>query len=355
LTIGFARRFATYKRSTLLFSNIERLIKLVTHKNHPVQFIFAGKAHPHDDPGKRLIQEIVRVAHRPELRRHIVFLEDYDLNCAHYLVQGVDVWLNTPRRPLEASGTSGMKAVFNGALNLSILDGWWDEGYNGENGWAIGRGEEYADTDYQDKVESEALFQILENEVIRLFYHRGPDDVPEHWVRKMKKSMTSLGPVFNTNRMVTEYAEKYYIPQVEKLNRLQENGFKLVKEFTIWKKRIRDNWSKLKIGTIETGSLEELPVGSDLEVSAQVNLGELTPDDVQVEIYYGRIDEKQKITSPQIVGMQTEEKLQDNIFKYKGKILCQITGQQGLTVRVLPKHPELLNRFQTNLVTWANT
>jgi starch phosphorylase len=353
LTIGFARRFATYKRATLLFKDLDRLTKLVTDKNHPVQIIFAGKAHPHDDPGKRLIQEVERISRRADLRRHIVFLEDYDLNCAHYLVQGVDVWLNTPRRPMEASGTSGMKAVFNGAINLSILDGWWDEGYNGKNGWAIGRGEDYTDTEYQDLIESSALFRILENEVVRLFYLRGPDDIPEHWVKLMKQSMTTLGPVFNTNRMVTEYTEKFYMPLTLRRDTLAARQFEGIRELATWKAKVREAWSGVKVETVIVEPKHEWSVGAKLPVQATIILGRLTPKEVRVEIYFGQIDGNQNLYNTQTVAMTPEDGQQGGRVLFKGEIPCGSTGQHGLTVRVLPAHPNLAQRTETNLITWS--
>ncbi|NTV51997.1 MAG: glycosyltransferase family 1 protein [Candidatus Firestonebacteria bacterium] len=353
LTIGFARRFATYKRATLLFKDLERLTRLLTDKNRPVQIILAGKAHPHDDAGKGLIQEVQRIARRADLRRHIVFLEDYDLNCAHYLVQGVDVWLNTPRRPMEASGTSGMKAVFNGAINLSILDGWWDEGYNGKNGWAIGRGEEYADTEYQDRMESAALFQILENEVIRQFYLRGSDDIPEVWVKLMKQSMTSLGPVFNTNRMVTEYTEKFYQPQTQRLDVLAAQQYAGIRELAAWKSKVRGAWGEIKIESVNVEPRHDWSTGTMLPVKAVVHLGRLAPEDVQVEIFYGRIDGDQKLFDSRVVSMVRQNPLPGGKFSFQGEIPCAVTGQHGLTVRVTPAHPNLGQRTETNLITWS--
>jgi len=353
LTIGFARRFATYKRATLIFRDIERLTRLATNKNRPVQIIFAGKAHPNDDPGKRLIQEVTRIARRPELRRHIVFLEDYDLNTAHYLLQGIDVWLNNPRRPLAASGTSGMKAIFNGGLNCSILDGWWDEGYNGENGWAIGRGEEYSDNEYQDRVESASLYQILENEIVPLFYDRGPDDIPEKWIQRMKSSMTSLGPVFNTNRMVTEYAERLYVPQVERLHKNLADNCRTARNLAAWKYKVASAWDSIKIEKVEAESAREFPVGSLLPVKATVFVGSLQPEDIQVEIYYGLVDGNQNIHDTHTVVMKPIKTAANDRLVFEGAIPCSVTGHHGYTVRVMPSHPDLAERFETNLIVWA--
>ncbi|MBN1595712.1 alpha-glucan family phosphorylase [candidate division FCPU426 bacterium] len=353
LTIGFARRVATYKRATLIFKDIERLIQLITDKNRPIQIIFAGKAHPHDEPGKRLIQEVIKIARRGEMRRYIVFLEDYDLNCAHYLVQGVDVWLNNPRRPLEASGTSGMKAVFNGCLNCSILDGWWDEGFNGNNGWAIGRGEEYENKEYQDQVESASFYQILENEIIPLFYDRGPDNIPENWIKMMKRSMTSLGPIFNTNRMVTEYTEKFYIPLMQRLNKMKDNDCTDVRKFAVWKAKVLSAWGGLKIDKVQTLTEKEYPVGAELQVRAAVKMGDLTPEDIQVEVFYGHIDERQMMYNTNSIPMEPEKDSKGSKVSFVGSVPCTQTGNHGFTIRVLPKHPDLAHRFELNLVAWA--
>ena len=243
LTIGFARRFATYKRATLLLRDAERLIRILTNKDRPVQIIFAGKAHPHDNPGKELIRQIIHFARRPEVRRRMVFIEDYDMTVARYLVQGVDVWLNTPRRPLEASGTSGMKATLNGAINVSILDGWWAEGYNVNTGWAIGSGEEYGDEAYQDEVESNALYDLLEKEIVPLFYTRSADGLPRAWISRMKTAMRTICPFFNTNRMVCQYAEESYLPALARYNALTDNHLERARALAAWKARVRASWA----------------------------------------------------------------------------------------------------------------
>jgi len=221
LVIGFARRFATYKRANLIFQDIERLLELVHDQYHPVQFIFAGKAHPADDPGKLLLQQVYNYVRDPKFGGRIAFVEDYDLHIARYLVQGVDVWLNTPRKPNEASGTSGMKAAFNGVLNLSVLDGWWAEAYNGRNGWAIDPGVEFADPYEQDKADAAALYQVLEEQVVPLYYQRDRDFVPRGWVAMMREAIRTVGPLFSTRRMVKEYTEKYYVPALEEVLTLE--------------------------------------------------------------------------------------------------------------------------------------
>ncbi|MBY0228163.1 MAG: alpha-glucan family phosphorylase, partial [Gemmataceae bacterium] len=278
LTIGFARRFATYKRGALLFANYERLLSIITSKDRPVQLIYAGKAHPRDNGGKELIKEINHFARRPELRRRVVFLEDYDMNVARYLVQGVDVWLNNPRRPLEASGTSGMKAACNGGLNFSILDGWWCEGYAQDNGFAIGAGEEYADTVYQDEVESRAILDALEQEIVPLFYARGADGVPRGWLRMMKRSIASLSPVYSTGRMVAEYATTAYLPSAERWARLSGDGLAPAKRLAAWRQAVRQGWAMVKVLGTEALGTDGLAVGGDLRVKAKVALGSLNPE-----------------------------------------------------------------------------
>jgi starch phosphorylase len=220
LVIGFARRFATYKRANLIFRDLERLKVLIHDRYHPIQIVFAGKAHPADDPGKLLMQQIYNIARNPEFGGRIAFVEDYDMHVARYMVQGVDVWLNTPRKPMEASGTSGMKAALNGLLNLSVLDGWWAEAYNGRNGWAITAGQDYDDPNLQDDADADALYRVLEEQVVPLFYKRDRDDIPRGWVTMMKEAIRTVGPHFSTRRMVQEYLEDYYIPALKDLTAL---------------------------------------------------------------------------------------------------------------------------------------
>jgi starch phosphorylase len=247
LTICFARRFATYKRATLIFRDPDRLAKILSHPEHPVQLIFSGKAHPADDEGKRFIRKIVELSKRREFRGKLAFLENYDINIARYMVQGADVWLNTPRRPLEACGTSGMKASANGALNLSVLDGWWNEGYQGDNGWAIGWREEYENPDYQDDIESRALYDLLEESVIPLFYDRSVDDIPRNWISMMKRSIQTICPFFNSHRMVSDYVETCYVPAARNYRHLKANNFSVLKSMVEWKKRIKEDWDKIRI------------------------------------------------------------------------------------------------------------
>jgi starch phosphorylase len=353
LTIGFARRFATYKRGTLIFRNLDRLAAIINHKDQPVQIIFAGKAHPRDTGGKELIAEIVHIARRPEYRRRIVFLEDYDMNMARYLVQGVDVWLNNPRRPLEASGTSGMKICPNGGINLSVLDGWWDEGYAHDNGWAIGAGEEYADLTYQDEIESRAIYDLLEQEIVPLYYNRSSDGLPRGWIKVMKRSMTTCCPVFNTNRMVQEYMEKFYAPSADRFDRLIRDNLQKAGGLARWRQHVYRGWSQVRVEHVEAQGADPLHVGAQLEVKARVHLGNLGPDDVEVQLFHGHVDNLGEIPHPGTVRMSHNGTRQGNSWTFHGTIPFRSSGQHGFAVRVLPRHADLHNPFEPGLLCWG--
>jgi starch phosphorylase len=353
LTIGFARRFATYKRGTLVFRNLERLVALVNNKERPVQFIFSGKAHPKDHGGKELIAEILQFARRPELRHRVVFLEDYDINIARYMVQGVDVWLNNPRRPLEASGTSGMKVCCNGGLNLSILDGWWCEGYDGENGWAIGAGEEYTDLTYQDDVESRAIYDLLEQEIVPLFYNRSSDGLPRGWLKRMKRSMMTLCPVFSTGRMVAEYLSTCYLPSAERFTRLSADNLQKANSLAQWRQGIQRGWGQIKVEGVEVNTADPMHVGGELPVVVRVNLGRFSPDDVEVQLFHGLVDSMGEISHPSIVSMTPQGSAKNNVWEFRANIPCQTSGQHGFSVRVLPRHGDLANSYEPGLVCWG--
>ncbi|PKL83310.1 MAG: alpha-glucan phosphorylase [Ignavibacteriae bacterium HGW-Ignavibacteriae-3] len=354
LTIGFARRFATYKRATLIAKDIERLIGILGNPNYPVQLIIAGKAHPKDDEGKKLIQELISISKEPHLRKKIVYLENYDMNIARYMVEGCDVWLNNPRRPLEASGTSGMKVIANGGLNLSVLDGWWDEGYTPEVGWAIGNREEYDNLDYQDEVESRLIYEGIEKEIVPLFYTRGEDKLPRGWISMMKNSMKKLGPVYNSHRMVGQYASKFYFASHAKRMSLMENNWKEGKEFSQWKQHLCGNWDKLKFLSIsEEEKNGDLKVGLNYPILAEVELGDLTPSDVDVQIYYGKVDAASDDPKSFVNMTHIVKKVKSTKYIYRGEINCRETGQFGFTLRILPKHPMLINQFELGLIRWA--
>ncbi len=355
LTIGFARRFATYKRANLLLMDKERLVRLLCNTTQRVQFIFAGKAHPNDNEGKKIIQELVQLCRRDDCRLSMVFLEDYDMKIASRMVQGCDVWLNNPRRPLEACGTSGMKALANGVLQLSTLDGWWAEAYRQDNslGWAIGRGEEYEDTEYQDFVESQTLFNILENDVLPEFYERGHGNLPRTWIRKMKSALRELGPVYNAHRMVEDYAERAYLPSCRNYQSLVEDDFRAAKDLAEWRMKLMTRWGNLAIREITTETHEKVFVEEPVLVEAQVQLDGLSPRDVQVEIYYGPVSQDSGFTSRKTAVMVSEKDLGDGWHLYRGEVLPAEAGRFGFTVRILPHHPLLLDAHALGLLHWA--
>lgn len=370
LTIGFARRFATYKRGNLLLREPERLIKLLNNTETPVQFIFAGKAHPRDTAGKEIIRQLVHFAsENPEIRRRMIFLEDYDIDIARYMVQGVDVWLNNPRRPMEASGTSGMKAAINGVLNMSTLDGWWCEGYIPDGGWIIGAGEEYDDLSYQDQVESQAIYNLLEQEVVPLYFNRAKDRLPRRWIRRMKNTVKWCAPRFNTNRMVAEYTRKFYHTADTKWEELTANEMERVKELTAWKNATREAWSDLDIQNVEVQNVEgqaieqaqsdqpELRVGSELQITAQIHLGRLNPQDVSVQIYHGRVDSTGKIENGQASEMTyAEDSINvDRVATFNGTIPCRVSGQHGFALRILPRHQDLVEPYEPGMILWEAT
>ncbi len=352
LTIGFARRFASYKRGALLLRDVNRLRRMLENTKMPIQFVFAGKAHPADNEGKELIKAIVNFARDPAIRRRIVFIENYDMNIARYLVQGVDVWLNTPRRGMEASGTSGMKAAVNGVPNCSILDGWWVEGYTPENGWAIGRGETYSDGGLQDHLESQALYDILEKQIIPQFYKRGVDNMPREWIGRMKNCMRQLAPVFNTNRMVRDYAEKFYIPASQRGTRLAAEGMKRSIELSQLKDRLHHKWGGIKVVGVHTSGNGHYKVGQQMEVEAMLDLPEISPDEVSVQLYAGKINATGSIEQPQSRPMQHVKQLGPGRHLFTGTIECSTSGRQGFAIRVLPSHEDMATPFEPGLITW---
>lgn len=354
LTIGFARRFATYKRATLLLSDADRLIRMLNDEKRPVQILMAGKAHPKDDGGKHLIQDIAQFARHPEVRNRIVFLEDYDLALARQLVQGVDIWLNTPRRLMEASGTSGMKVLANGGLNVSVPDGWWAEGYDPRVGWSIGHGEDYADPDEQDRVESKVLYDILEKEVVPLFYDRSGEGIPRAWIARIKTSMRLLCPIFNTHRMVAEYATRFYFPASERYERLTKDNLASAKELVDWKNRVRDKWGQVHVDSVETQKLDDrttIPAGEAIHIAANLQLGELSPGDVRVEAYYGPLDAEHRIASGAVIPLVWKSTAEGRNL-YEGDVPTTNSGMQGFTVRVLPTHPDAALPIELPLITW---
>ncbi|HJZ59417.1 MAG TPA: alpha-glucan family phosphorylase, partial [Gemmataceae bacterium] len=275
-----------------------------------------------------------------------------DMNICRHLIQGVDVWLNNPRRPLEASGTSGMKVVTNGGLNLSVLDGWWVEGYDGDNGWAIGAGEEYTDLTYQDEVESRALLDLIEQDIVPMFYRRGSDGLPREWIRRMKRSIMTLVPVFNTNRMVEEYTERCYIPSHRRAARLSAEHLRAARELAAWRRRIAGEWNQVRIESVDAPT-GELQVGADFPVKVRVNLGPIAPEDVEVQLCHGVLDAMGEIADPRATPLRAEPSRNGPVVLFSGTVPCRSSGQFGFTVRVLPKHPNLPHSFEPGLVTWG--
>ncbi|RMF39032.1 MAG: alpha-glucan family phosphorylase, partial [Chloroflexi bacterium] len=312
---------------------------------------------PRDDEGKALIRQVVQYACREELRHHIVFLEDHDMNVARYLVQGADLWLNTPRRFLEACGTSGMKAAANGVLNISILDGWWDEAYRPEIGWAIGRGEVYRDYTYQDQVESQALYNLLEKEVVPLFYERGADGLPRGWIARMKASMCALSPFFNTNRMVQEYNERFYQPAIRRYHRLMENDLARARALARWKARVRQHWPEVRVEDATANTIHEVKVGDHLTIRARVRLGGLTPDDVSVQVYHGPLNAEREIVEGKAETLALEADCpqpdDEGWYTFSGTISCTSSGQHGYALRVLPHHEDLVTPYEPGLIVWS--
>jgi starch phosphorylase len=353
LTISFARRFATYKRGTLLFRDPERLIRLLKNNEHPVQLIFAGKSHPADMPGKELIREIVHFAEKNDVENRIIFLENYDMTMSRYLVSGSDVWLNTPTRPLEASGTSGMKASMNGVLNCSILDGWWDEAYNPGVGWAIGHGEEYTDVNLQDDIESKALYDLLEREIIPVFYQRGRDDLPREWIKMMKSCMREIGQSMSSHRMLSDYSNKFYFPALKNYKRLIKDDYAEVKALAVYFEKVKRCWGALRIIAIDATSKNIMQRGDYITVNAKIDLGGLNPDDVLVELYYGEKDDKNFIINAKRAEMKSAGQEDGSDYKYQVRVECADTGRQGHTIRILPKHEGLVSPIRPGFIKWA--
>lgn len=354
LTIGFARRFATYKRATLWMRDQERIRRILTaNKDRKVQFVIAGKAHPKDIPGKEMIREINRFIQEQGYEKQVVFVPNYDIHVARMLVAGCDVWLNTPRRPREASGTSGMKAAMNGLLNLSVLDGWWDEADYVRTGWAIGHGEDYDDPNYQDQVEANALYELLEQEVVPLFYTKDAEALPRQWIAKMKSAIRYNCPFFNTARMVRNYALRAYFPASDRYYNLTANGYAPAKELAHWKQNLVEHWFNIKIKNIDIAEGADVQVNQHIAVKAQIDLVTLTPDDVQVELYQGAIDATGEIVNGVPVVMDYQGQDQEGCSIYTAKITYNTSGLQGLSLRILPKHDNLSSPYEPRVILWA--
>jgi glycogen phosphorylase len=353
LIVGFSRRFATYKRATLLLSQPDRLRALLLDEHHPVQLLFAGKAHPADDLGKEMIAQISRFSRDPDVRHRIAFIENYDISVARVMYQGSDVWLNTPRRPMEASGTSGEKAALNGALNLSILDGWWDEMFDGSNGWAISSAETIADLAHRDEVEANSLFEILERQIVPLYYLRGGGRYPRDWVSRIKSSIGSLGPKVMASRMVKDYVRELYEPTAAQTDALAAASFERARALAAWKTRITEAWPEVKVLDVEsdedTGMVD---LGGQRDVAVSVELGSLSPDDVAVELLHGPVVGGDELTGASVVRL-TPADSPDGVYRYAGSFRCDTSGRHGYTVRIVPAHPDLVNPVELGCIAWA--
>ena len=349
MTIGFARRVPSYKRLTLMLRDRDRLTSLLLHPERPIQLVIAGKAHPADDGGKKLIQELVRFADQAEVRHRIVFLPNYDIGMAQNLYPGCDVWLNNPLRPLEACGTSGMKAALNGCLNLSILDGWWDEWYDGSNGWAIPTADGVSDPDHRDDLEAGALYDLLEKTVAPLFYDRDAHGRPARWLEMVRHTLTTLGPKVDAGRMVRDYVQKLYAPAALSARALNSD-FSGARELAAWKARVREAWPAVRMDHVEASGVPDAPeVGSTLDIRAFVSLGGLSPEDVDVQVVHGRVDDQDRITDGSTVSLEHAEAYEAGRHRYAGTVTLGRPGSFGYTARVLPTHPHLVNPAELGL------
>ena len=351
LTIGFARRVPSYKRLTLMLNDPQRLAGLLLDPERPIQIVIAGKAHPADEGGKRLIQQMVRFADTEAVRRRIVFLPDYDMALARFLVQGCDVWLNNPLRPLEACGTSGMKVALNGGLNLSVRDGWWDEWYDGGNGWEIPTADGVEDSSRRDELEASALYELIAKSVAPLFYDAAADSVPQGWVEMLRHGLRSLGPLVQADRMVGDYVTKLYAPAARASRALAASDNGTARGLAEWKARVRQAWSGVRIEHVEADGAEP-SLGAVLDVRVTTSLGDLSAEDVCVEVVYGRIGEDDDLVEPSYVTLAADDTAQAPHTRFSGSVELGQPGPFGYTVRALPSHPLLASRAELGLVAY---
>ncbi|MDQ6660012.1 MAG: alpha-glucan family phosphorylase [Chloroflexota bacterium] len=351
LILGFARRFATYKRATLIFRDMNRLQRIMNNPERPVQIIFAGKAHPADEPGKALIEHVYRLSRSEAFKGKVVFLENYDIDMARYLVSGTDVWLNNPVRPHEASGTSGQKAALNGQPNCSILDGWWAEGYNGKNGWAIGEEREYHDADVQAEADSLSLYRLLEEEIVPTYYSRGVDGIPHAWIAMMKEAIRTCAPQFSMSRMVKEYTTKFYVPEMHQSQQIAPNRYEKARVLAKWKEQVRQYWNQLEL-FVDARRDGQLSLGEGIEIRAWVRADDLLPEDLCVELVYGEAKDEQMVAQHTIPMPYSRQEL-DGSYRYDIHLKPAESGSIAYGVRVLPTHPALTGKHDMGLMRWA--
>ena len=352
LTIGFARRFATYKRATLIFRDLERITQILNDANRPVQLIFAGKAHPADKEGQDLIRYIHEISRKPQFKGKIFILENYNIGVARYLVSGVDVWLNNPRRPMEASGTSGQKASVNGVINFSVLDGWWAEGYNSKNGWTIGTNDEYPSYEIQDDADSNSMYNTLEKKVIPIYYKKDRNGISEEWMQLMKNSIISTGGRYSTARMLCDYTDKLYMPLVKLYNNYYSD-LSNVAALAEWKTKMNINWEKIKIEQINNLDNISIDAGNQIDVTCKVTLPDIAVENINVEVYAGKITDNGTIEDIIVIPMGlTERNDEAREYTYKAKLELTTGGNYGYTFRVMPKHEMILDAENLNLIKW---
>ncbi len=352
LTIGFARRFATYKRAALLFRDLDKLAQIVNDPDRPVQFLFAGKSHPADEGGKKLIQQIFQISQLPQFKDRIVFVENYDFNVARHLYHGCDVWLNNPTRPLEASGTSGEKVITNGCLNFSVRDGWWDEAFDGTNGWAIGDDTFRLEPEVQDEFDSFSIYEILKHEIVPLYYDQDVDGVPKRWIERVRRSLLTIGPVYNTSRMVADYAGEFYRRAAEKGRMFAENGWQKSKELAVWKDKVRRAWGKVRANAVTwNGPIRTtVNVGDAVPVTAHVFLGDLQSKEVAVEAYLKAVEPG---GTSKVVRLEPQGEAKDGWLGYGGRVSVEDSGNFKFNVRIRPSHPSLTQAHELRLIAWA--
>jgi starch phosphorylase len=351
LTIGFARRFATYKRATLIFRDVERLKRILNNPDRPVQIIFAGKAHPADGPGKSLIEEVYRFSRSEDFRGKIVFLENYDIDMARYLVSGADVWLNNPIRPHEASGTSGQKAALNGLPNCSILDGWWAEAYDGRNGWAIGEGREYHDADARDEADSLSLYSILEEQIIPTYYEWDDNGIAHSWIAYVKDAIRTCAPAFSMRRMVKEYTQRFYVPEMLHSQEIDKNNYAQARTLASWKEKVMLAWPRLQL-YVEGRREGQLSLGEGINVRAWVRSDVLQPDDFSVELVFGEAGDE-NIDIQGALPMEYINKELDGSYSYQVSLKPPNSGSIVYGVRVLPNHQHLVGKHAMGLIRWG--
>ncbi len=357
LTIGFARRFAPYKRATLIFSDRERIRKILNQSDKPVQILFSGKAHPQNDAGKELIREINAISREDGLRGKVVFIENYSINTSRPLISGVDVWLNNPRRPLEASGTSGQKVPINGGINFSVLDGWWPEGYNGKNGWTIGKEVEYADHLQQDREDAQQMYETLEKDIVPLFYKRDKNGIPREWIKTSKESLRSVLTRFSTHTMLWNYITKYYVPGMHRNIKYSENENAGLFRFTRWMNRIHRHWRKVQISLNGGGLGEDNRIfgpGETKEISVYVTHGALKAEELRVELILERQDAIKGHQHMETYPMGLIGQAKDNTYEYRARVKAKRDGTYRFNCRVIPTHPDMFSKHETRLIRWLD-